>query len=45
MGYSFANQGQQSGLGVQNLNLQNKCLLCKCLFKLINEHRSLQKKY
>jgi hypothetical protein len=27
----------QGGLGIQNLELQNKCLLIKWLFKLLNE--------
>jgi hypothetical protein len=27
----------QGGLGIQNLEIQNKCLLSKWLFKLINE--------
>jgi hypothetical protein len=27
----------QGGLGIQNLNIQNKCLLSKWLFKLLNE--------
>ena len=29
---------QQGGLGIQNLELQNKCLLSKWLFKVYNEH-------
>ncbi|XP_062188905.1 uncharacterized protein LOC133892218 [Phragmites australis] len=37
------------GLGIQNLDLQNKCLLSKWLFRLINEdgvwQRLLRKKY
>ena len=28
---------EQGGLGIQNLDLQNKCLLSKWLFKLCNE--------
>ena len=28
---------QQGGLGVQNLDIQNKCLMSKWLFKLCNE--------
>jgi len=27
----------QGGLGIHNLDLQNKCLMSKCLFKLLNE--------
>jgi hypothetical protein len=27
----------QGGLGIQNLEIQNECLLSKWLFKLINE--------
>ena len=27
----------QGGLGIQNLDIQNKCLLSKWLFKLLNE--------
>jgi hypothetical protein len=27
----------QGGLGIQNLEIQNECLLTKWLFKLINE--------
>jgi hypothetical protein len=27
----------QGGLGIQNLEIQDKCLLCKLIFKLINE--------
>jgi hypothetical protein len=27
----------QGGLGIQNIKIQNKCLLSKWLFKLINE--------
>ena len=37
------------GLGIKNLNLQNRCLLSKWLFKLINEEgiwqSLLKKKY
>jgi hypothetical protein len=37
------------GLGIQNLEIQNKCLLSKWLFKLINENgvwqNLLRKKY
>ena len=29
---------EQGGLGIMNLDLQNKCLLDKWLFKLSNEH-------
>jgi hypothetical protein len=28
---------KQDGLGIQNLDIQNKCLLSKWLFKLCNE--------
>jgi hypothetical protein len=28
---------EQDGLGIQNLDIQNKCLLSKWLFKLCNE--------
>jgi hypothetical protein len=30
------------GLGIQNVDIQNKCLLSKLLFKLINEEGTLQ---
>jgi hypothetical protein len=30
-------QPKQGGLGIQNFDLQNKCLLNKWLFKLYNE--------
>ena len=33
---------QQGGLGIQNLDLQNKCLLSKWLFKLCNEEGTWQ---
>jgi hypothetical protein len=37
------------GLGILNLEIQNSCLLCKCLFKLLNEEglwrEVLKKKY
>jgi len=40
---------QQGGLGVQNLDIQNKCLMSKWLFKLCNEdglwHQLLRNKY
>ena len=32
----------QGGLGIQNLELQNKCLLSKWFFKLLNENRMWQ---
>ena len=39
----------QGGLGIHNLEIQNKCLLSKWLFKLINEegvwHDLLKRKY
>jgi hypothetical protein len=39
----------QGGLGIQNLEIQNECLLIKWLFKLINEdglwQRILRNKY
>jgi hypothetical protein len=34
---SFMPTETQGGLGIQNLELQNKCLLSKWLFKLLNE--------
>ena len=33
---------EQGGLGIQNLDLQNKCLLSKWLFKLCNEEGTWQ---
>jgi hypothetical protein len=33
----------QGTLGIQNIEVQNKCLLSKCLFKLINEEGVWQK--
>jgi hypothetical protein len=39
----------QGGLGIQNIEIQNKCLLRKWLFKLLNEdvvrHNLLRQKY
>jgi hypothetical protein len=34
---------EQGGLGIQNINVQNRCLLSKWLFKLINEEGIWQK--
>jgi hypothetical protein len=39
---------EQGGLGIQNINVQNRCLLSKWLFKLINEgiwQKLLKRKY
>jgi hypothetical protein len=36
-GISFANLRIKGGLGIKNLDLQNKCLMSKWLFKLVNE--------
>jgi len=33
---------EQGGLGIQNLEIQNKCLLSKWLFKLLNENGTWQ---
>ena len=34
---------EQGGLGIQNLDLQNKCFLSKWLYKLCNEDGMWQK--
>jgi hypothetical protein len=33
----------QGGLGIQNLEIQNECLLIKWLFKVVNEDGSWQR--
>ena len=38
----FVPTKEQGGLGIQNLDLQNKCLLSKWLFKLCNEEGAWQ---
>ena len=42
MGFSVPTR-EQGGLGIQNLDLQNKCFLSKWLYKLCNEDGMWQK--